>query len=509
MAKRWILLVASCAAVCVLLAGIVVTRLWTSPVSLVKQDDSAVSAVEVTRTSPGSQVRTVQLSADPVTTTVGGRQVATWAFNGQVPGPRISATVGDTIRAQVTNHLPQPLTVHWHGIAIRNDMDGVPHQTQEPIPNGGTFTYEFAVDHEGSYFYHSHVGAQLDRGLYGALVVSPPGRDATQDAVLLLDDWTDGVGRSPDDLLRQLAPSDGSGQMGGMNHGTNSGMSSMGGMGEMNHGAADPNRPLGSDTTDVDYPMYLINGRNSNEPSVVDVAPGKKVRIRLINAAASTPFRVVVGEGPMTVVATDGYPVQPVAAQSLVVGMGERYDVEVALPAGGTLPVAARVEGKSAQVVSLLRAEGAPVPRTIPVVPGLEMTPLPMAQLHAAQSSTLPTRSFDVGYDVTMSGGMMNNNWALDTPVVDGVTMPVHQGQRVRLVLINDTMMWHPMHLHGHTFQVIIPDGVGPRKDTVAVAPMSRVTVEFDADNPGQWMLHCHNIYHAEAGMMTAVSYVK
>lgn len=152
MKKWWMLLLVACSVAGALVVGLAFARPWATSVSLVSSRDAVVTTTEAARAVSGSQVRTVSLSADAVTVTVGGRQVATWAFNGQVPGPQIQATAGDTIRAEVTNNLPQPLTVHWHGIAIRNDMDGVPRQTQEPIPTGGTFTYEFTVAHEGSYF---------------------------------------------------------------------------------------------------------------------------------------------------------------------------------------------------------------------------------------------------------------------------------------------------------------------------------------------------------------------
>lgn len=504
--RIWITLLAAGAVLVAATAGYALVRPWSNATSasVVGPTDELVTMTERTRIGPDSRLRTVNLTAAPSTLTVGGRQVTTWAFNGQVPGPQIQAEVGDVIRAEVTNDLPQPLTVHWHGVAIRNDMDGVPNQTQLPIPTGGKFTYEFTVDHDGSYFYHSHVGLQMDRGLYGALIVTPKTRGSDRDVVMLLDDWTDGVGRSPDDLMTQLNPSTGSSGTGGMNHGGGSGM----GMGAMNHGAPDPSHPLDGGTVDVEYPMYLINGLGASVPSITDVAPGETVRVRLINAAASTPFRIATGAGPMTVVGSDGYDVQPVGADSLIVGMGERYDVLITAPTTGSIPVVARVEGTTTQVMSVLRVNGSTLPDPSISPGGLTETPLALAQLHSTEASRLPTRPVDVSYDVTMNGGMMGHDWSLDGPVVAGVTMPVRHGQRVRINLTNNTMMWHPIHMHGHTFQAITGNGDGPRKDTVAVAPMNTVTVEFDADNPGQWMLHCHNIYHAEAGMMTTLSYL-
>lgn len=510
---RWIAVAGICAVLMAALGWASFAQPWkaSATAAVVSPNDDVVAATEQARRVPNAQVKNVVLTAAPTTVDAGGHSVTTWAFNGQVPGPQITAQVGDVIRVKVVNQLPEPLTVHWHGIALRNDMDGVPDQTQSPIAPSGEFTYEFTVAHEGSYFYHSHVGVQMDRGLYGALIVAPKKPTGQRDVSMLLDDWTDGVGKTPDQLLAQLESGGSSSGMGGMNgedgsgSGMNHGGSGMSGMG----GSGSPSTPLGTDTVDLDYPMYLINGRSSQSPNIVAVAPGETVRLRFINAGTSTPFRVATGGSPMTVVASDGFNVDPVTADSLVIGMGERYDVLVTAPKSGSLPVVARVEGKAAQVMSVLRVNSAPLPSSTASPAGLAQNPLPLSALHATSASALPVKAANVSHDVTLNGGMMGYNWTLDAPTVDGVTMPLRQGQRVRLNIVNNTMMWHPIHLHGHTFQVVTGNGIGPRKDTVAVAPMTTTTVEFDADNPGQWMLHCHNLYHAEAGMMTTLSYLK
>ena len=519
----WIALFGICAVLTATLGWAGFTHPWDvqSSAAVVTPHDDVVAATEQVRRVATAQVRNVVLTAATTMVDVGGRSVSTWAFNGQVPGPQINAQVGDVIRARVVNRLPEPLTVHWHGIAIRNDMDGVPDQTQPPIAPGGEFTYEFTVAHEGSYFYHSHVGLQMDRGLYGALIVSPKKATSQRDIPMLLDDWTDGLGKTPDQLLAQLRAGGSSSGMGGMNHG-GSGMGGMNhggsGMGGMNHGGSgmgdmggstSASNPLGTDTVDLDYPTYLINGHSSQSPNIVNVAPNETVRLRFINAGTSTPFRVATGDGPMTVVATDGFNVEPIKANALVIGMGERYDVLVTAPKSGSLPVVARVEGKTAQVMSVLRVNSAPLPNSAANPIGLTQEPLPVSALHSTAENALPVKAADVAYDVTLSGGMMGYDWSLDAPTVNGVTMPLRRGQRVRLNIVNNTMMWHPIHLHGHTFQIVTGNGAGPRKDTVPVAPMTTVAVEFDADNPGQWMLHCHNLYHSEAGMMTTLSYLK
>lgn len=538
MLKRWIALSAVFAVLAGALAWVAVVQPWTSASAsaLVGPHDPVVSQSELQRRVPGSQVREVTLTAGESEVDLGGKRVRTWTFNGQVPGPQLDARAGDVVRTEVVNTLPDPLTVHWHGIALRNDMDGVPGVTQPAIAPGGRFTYEFIVPAAGTYMYHSHVGTQLDRGLYGPLVVQPTAENPAgqREITMMLDDWIDGTGKSPDDVLAdlksdgaQMSGDSGSGMSGmdhgsgmsgmdhgsgmsGMDHGSGSGMSGMD-HGSMNMGsraAGTAASPLGSDTTDVTYPMYLINGRRPESPAAYEVTPGERVRLRLVNVASSTPFRLAYGGGPMTVVATDGYDVRPVAANSLMIGMGERYDVIVRAPRAGAAPLVAAVERKSGQAMSVLRTAGASLPSATVRPGGLNAKPLALTDLHATPAVTLAQRRPDRTYRAALTGGMMSFDWGISAPSEDGVALPVKQGERIRLELTNNTMMWHPVHLHGHTFQVLTGNGTGPRKDTVAIPPMGTVTIEFDADNPGQWMLHCHNIYHAEAGMMTSLSYV-
>ncbi len=457
----------------------------------VVSDDGAVQAAEVLRRSPTASVREVALTAAPTTLELDGRARRTWAFNGSVPGPEIRLRAGDVLRATVTNDLPAPFTVHWHGIALRNDMDGVPGVTQDPIPPGQSITYEFTVSDPGTYLYHSHVGTQLDRGTYGALVVDDPSADAPlQDIPMLVDDWIDGTGTDPDQVYEGLL-ADSSGSMSGM------GMS-----------ATYPAEPLGADTGDVVYPYYLINGRGPAAPRSYDVAPGKQVRVRLINAGADTAFRVAAAGSRMTVVATDGFPVRPVVVDTLLLGMGERYDVLVTAPATGAMPVVAVAEGKQGQALAVLRVGPGPAPAADVTPAELTRRLLALADLQAAPDATLPAGTPDRTYPVMLTGGMQGYRWGLEVPSRSGVSLPVRRGERIRLQFENRTMMFHPMHLHGHTPQVVNDTGDGPRKDTVIVPPMGRVTVDIIADNPGQWLLHCHNGYHAEAGMLTTLSYV-
>lgn len=463
---------------------------------LVKPTDQAVRAAEQARQVSGAEVRDIELTAAPARIELGDRTVSTWAFNGRVPGPEIRVRAGDVVRARVHNELPEPLTIHWHGIALRNDMDGVPGVTQRPIEPGASFAYEFTAPDPGTYFYHPHTGTQLDRGLYGPLIVDESEPDSIRDITLMLDDWLDGTGWTPDEVLDRLRGGMTMSGMGGMGHG---GMH-MGGM------ATDPRAPLGDDTSDVDYPEYLINGRPASDPVTYSVQPGEKLRLRLVNAGADTPFRVALGGGRLTVVASDGFAVEPVTGDSLLIGMGERYDVIVTAPRAGAVALIAQAEGEQGQALAVLRAGPGGAPDVTPAE--LAGTPLTVTDLRATPEAALSSDTPDRTYPVGLTGGMVGYRWGIDAPEADGATLPVREGERVRLVLENRTMMWHPMHLHGHTFQVVNGNVPGPRKDTVVVPPVGTVTVEFIADNPGQWALHCHNLYHGEAGMMTTLSYV-
>ena len=251
-------------------------------------------------------------------------------------------------RVRVDNQLPADTSIHFHGIALSNDMDGVPGLTQDPIAPGGAFTYEFTAPHPGTYFYHSHSGVQLDRGLYGVVVIDDPAEPGGYDDewVVVLDDWVDGTGRTPDDVARELGMaasgegSESAGEMGGMDHGS---MEDMEGMGDM--GAETMQSDLLGGAGDVNYPYYLVNGRIPTDPVSLTAVPGRRIRLRIVNAGSDTAFRLALGGHRMTVTHSDGFPVTPRETDALLIGMGERFDVLVTL-ADGVFPLYAAAEGK-------------------------------------------------------------------------------------------------------------------------------------------------------------------
>lgn len=490
--------------------------------ALVGPSDPAIAAAEKKRTSTGRQ-RKLTLTAAPAMIDLGGGVMPkTWAFDGRTPGKEVRLSVGDTLVAELSNQLPNRTTtsIHWHGIALRNDMDGVPPATQTAVRAGSAFTYRFIADAPGTYFFHPHIGVQLDRGLYAPLIVEDPKEPLAYDDewVIVLDDWVDGVTGTPDDVFSELKL--GMADMGGMD---------MGGMGGMDMGSASPSASaspssggmgkkfmlmsatselLGGDAGDVRYPYHLINGRVATDPDVHTGKPGQKVRLRIVNAGSDTAYRVALGGHRLTVTHTDGFPVRHQEVDALLVGMGERYDVLVTL-GDGVFPLVALAEGKNANGLALVRTGSGSTPKATVRPKELDGMIMSASQFRAADDVRLKSARTDVTHRIKLTGNMMKYDWAINgTPfdMKDPEANPivVREGQRVRLDFVNDTDMWHPMHLHGHTYQL---GTSGPRKDTAIVLPKKTVSVFLDADNPGQWMLHCHNAYHGEAGMMANLAY--
>jgi FtsP/CotA-like multicopper oxidase with cupredoxin domain len=472
--------------------------------SVVGPHSSAIAKAEAARRGSGSLI-TSHLAVRPATVDLGGLSVATWAFGDTVPGPLLRAKAGDTLRVDVNNELAVDTSVHWHGIALRNDMDGVPGITQDPIGAGGAFRYEFIVPDPGTYFYHPHSGVQLDRGLYGVLVVDDPAEPGDYDTewIVVLDDWVDGTGRTPDQVLKalQTTKASSSGDMGDMGGMDGSSMGDMGGMGGM---GGEMQSPILGGAGDISYPRYLVNGRTPDAPVTLTGKPGQRVRIRLVNAGSDTAFRVALGGHRLTITHSDGFPVVPVETDAIMIGMGERFDVAVTL-ADGVFPLVASAEGKTGQGFALVRTAAGRTPAPTSQPTELSGRILLGSDLDPAESSRLDTRSVDRQHTLALAGSMAPYRWTINGKTFpDTEPLTVEQGERVRLRFANHSMMFHPMHVHGHTFAVV--DG-GARKDTVIVRPMQSIDVDLDADNPGQWAAHCHNIYHAESGMMTTLSY--
>ncbi len=458
--------------------------------SPIMPDSPLVAATEQARPHTGKTV-SMDLNVAPGTVDFAGRTAATSLYGDRLTGPEIRANVGDQLTVRVRNAMEEPTSVHWHGLALRNDMDGVPGVTQDQIPASTDFTYSYTVPHSGTYWYHSHTGMQRDRGLYGPLIFEDPSEPAIADVehVVVFDDWLDGLGRTPEEAFAELSAN---------------GMGAMGGM-DMSGGGAGGG-PLGIDTGDVVYPLHLINGRPPEDQAVLEARPGQRVRLRLINAGADTAYRFAVGGHKLTVTHADGFPVVPVEVDSLILGMAERYDV-VVTAGDGAFPVVAVPEGKDGQPAAraVLRTTMAQTPPADAVPTELSGKLLTYRDLAPAADVVLPSRPPDrqTRFDL----GLLNAyQWQINGRSRESLKpFDIAMDERVRLTFANNTGMFHPMHVHGHTFALT---DTGVRKDTIIVLPGAAVSVDLQADNPGQWLVHCHNAYHMASGMATLMSYV-
>jgi FtsP/CotA-like multicopper oxidase with cupredoxin domain len=484
------------------------------PVSLASGDlpaglRAAIAAAEAKRARSG-RTTALRLTAQPVQIDLAGTTLTTWAYSDAVPGLPLQARVGDLVAVDFHNGLPEATSVHWHGLAIRNDMDGVPGVTTLQVPTGAGFRFSFVVPDAGTYWLHPHHGMQMDRGLYAPFIIEDPDEKARYDAewVLVLDDCTDGVGRSAEQILAGLkagATGDG-GSMAGMDH-----MSGIGGMGSgIGGGPGMAGMMMGAG--DVDYPLYLVNGHSAADPDLLVAKPGDRVRLRIINAGADTIFTVALGGHRLTVTHADGHPVTPATTAALTIGMGERYDAVVTL-VDGVFPFVAEPVGKNLDGTKLARAlirtsRSASAPASAVRPAELDGPALTADRLSVAPGAALPRHTADRVLDVVLGGSMNPYQWTINGRTYDQATpLTIEPGQAGRLRIRNHTMMPHPIHLHGHTFQLGPAGGTGPRKDTVLFPPMGGVDADLVADNPGDWILHCHNAYHAETGMMTRLDY--
>lgn len=456
--------------------------------------------------STAGTIREYTIEAVEAELELAGRRVRTFTYGGQVPGPELRVREGETLRVLLENRLPEPTTIHWHGIPVPNAMDGVPDITQPAVPPGERFLYEFTVPVPGTYFYHTHVGVQLDRGLAGALIVEPGREELAYDreVVLVLDDWLDGIAGTPEEALRQLVGAGHGGHGGhGMGHGTMPG-GSMPGMGTMPGMTGTGGEPPEVEP-DLVYPFYLVNGRPPERPFEFVGKRGDVLRLRLVNAASATIFRVVLAGHRLVVVQADGQPIEPLEGDALRIGMGERYDLLVRLDNPGIWPLVAWAEGTDRAAQAVLRYEGesgrVPVSVTRPRELAGELVHGLRCRARSAGTLFVP----DVERPIVLGGGMGRYVWTIDGQAYPAAEpIRVQRGQRVRFRLQNMTMMPHPMHLHGHFFRMG-ESAQAPLRDTVLVDPMQEVAMDWIAENPGRWAFHCHHLYHQETGMMRIV----
>jgi FtsP/CotA-like multicopper oxidase with cupredoxin domain len=424
-------------------------------------------------------VREFRFSASPARVNLGGGpDFIAWTYNGQIPGPEIRVREGEIVRVILKNFLPEGTTIHWHGVPVPNSMDGVPVVTQKAVMPGEAFVYEFEAKPAGSYMYHSHVHYQLDQGLYGPLIIEPARPEGSYDReyTLVLEDWVMRDGGGIAETERRSAMG-----MGGMGMG---GMGMMRGGGGGIGGLASSAGPL----LEPVYDGYAVNGRVGPAITPLEVSKGDKVKLRLLNPSSATIYVLRLAGHTLTITHVDGRPIQPIQTDVLRIGMGE-----------GQLRIPVRYKGikqKEAEAPTFYR--------------GLRFaTYWDFQALYPSVASDLG--SVDRVYTQTLSGGMRSPYWTINGYVYpDSERLVVHPGETIGISYLNQSMMSHPMHLHGHFFRVVnqtLPRERWTLKDTIIVDPMQRVDIEFLADNPGNWFHHCHNLYHMEAGMANVVTF--
>jgi FtsP/CotA-like multicopper oxidase with cupredoxin domain len=477
----------------------------------------AVPFLPITRAAaaPDPRAARLRLTAGTRTLAVNGKPARVFGLIGPDGKPGITLSSGERFQVDLANEAGASTIIHWHGQLPPWTQDGFPWPQTPPISAGDSQSYDYAPI-AGTFWMHSHQGLQ-EQGLMTAPLIVYGAEDMRadrQEVVLMLHDFSF---RTPDELLAGLTKSN-VGQSptpkSGMgNNNMNMGSGSMGpmNMGAMNMGHMNMGPGMAMDLNDIDYDAFLANDRTLADPEVVRTEPGGRVRLRVINAASSTQFWIDLGALTGTVIAVDGHPVRPLRDTRLPLAIAQRLDVLIDLPGNGAYPIFAQVEGKRARTGIVLAASGALVSRL--GAEAAENAPPVDLSLERRLGAVAPLapRAPDVTHRVILAGAMAPYAWSLNGEYWPAVSpLMIAKGQRVAIEMVNHSMMAHPMHLHGHAFQVTGLNGAplaGAVRDTVLVPPMASVTIAFDADNPGRWAFHCHNLYHMATGMMTEVRY--
>jgi FtsP/CotA-like multicopper oxidase with cupredoxin domain len=419
-----------------------------------------------------------------------GRAVTVFGVFGADGRPGFSAREGERLSGTLRNESGRRLTMHWHGQVL------APWEEDRARPGGGFLKHNAEDAHDfaltpGTHWMHAHDLAEQQL-LAAPMVTREAAAPEVQEHVVMLHDF---AFRPPEEILAGLG-----GLMAHGGHGASGGEAGMAGM---DHAAMMPGMVHAND---VDYDAFLANERTLDDPEAVQVEAGAQVRLRIINGATATAFWIDTGALPSTCIAVDGSPCEPLPGRRFPLAQGQRVDLLCDVPqGGGAFPVFAQLEASHRRTGLILATPGAAVERladeaeTVSDHLGLgfdtalrALRPLrerPARMIHVALGE-------EPGYRWTLNGRVHGEHEPLGAAL----------GERVALMFMNPTSMMHPMHLHGHHFQVVdVGQGrfAGPMRDTVIVPPGGMVTVEAELDKPGAWFLHCHHLYHMATGMMT------
>ena len=445
----------------------------------------------------------LRLTAGRRTLEVNGKSASMFGITGPDGAPGLVLDPGQRFAVALANHAGEDTIVHWHGQTPPYLQDGVAETGGTLIASGDDQGYDFAA-RPGTHWMHSHHGLQEQMLMAAPLIVrtAEDVRADTQEVTVLLHDFTF---RDPADILAELGGHSGHGSaMPGM---------VMPGSDQAQHEMTSPVTVAGMDLNDVDYDAYLANDRTLADPLVVRTERRGHVRLRLINGATTTAFWIDLGALDGTLIAVDGDAVRPLMVRRFPLAQGQRADVLLDMKKAGAFPVLAQREGDRRRTGIILATPRAQLAKVAPDAESAAAAADLSLEARLSALKPLPPRRPDTVRRVALTGTMTPYVWSLD-----GRTWREHQplvvshGQRVELTMVNRSRMAHPMHLHGHHFQVTELNGkriAGALRDTVLVPVNGSVTVAFDADNPGRWLFHCHNLFHMATGMMTELIYEK
>lgn len=536
-----------------------------------------------------------------------GKPVVGMTINNSIPGPVLRFKEGDTARIHIHNEMSVETSIHWHGVLVPPDMDGVPYVSFPPIKAGTTFTYEFPIRQSGTYWYHSHTSLQEQSGVYGAIVIEPRQErlHPDRDYVILFSDWTD---ENPHEVIRTLKRGS---EWYAIEKGTGQSILGAARLGMLvSYFKRELQRMPAMDISDVAYDRFLADG--SPEISL-EAKPGETVRLRIIDGSSTTYFHLEFAGGPMSIVAADGLDVEPVKEKRFLISVAETYDVLIQVPDSGAYEFRATAhDGSGYASVWIGSGDRHPAPEVpkpnlyqtmgdISLKSIFALTPAavmgmsdheveagrfdqpgmpdmgkmhgsgmhmnhdapsmedmdhgdhiiehipqyrqsgkkygtdfslfaadvsaskdlaidgmnpgrpwpPYERLRSLKNTSFPNNKPVRDIRLTLDGDMERYVWFLNNkPLSESDSILIRKGEIARFIIINRTMMHHPMHLHGHFFRVVNGQGdCAPLKHTVNVAPMSTTVIEFDANELGDWFFHCHLLYHMKSGMARVVHY--
>ncbi len=445
--------------------------------------------------------RPLRLTAGRRTLEVNGKSASVFGITGPDGAPGLVLDAGQRFAVTLANRTGEDTIVHWHGQTPPYLQDGVTETGGTLIANGADQGYDFAA-RSGTHWMHSHHGLQEQMLMAAPLIVraAEDARTDTQEVTVLLHDFSF---REPAELLAEL----------GGHSGHAAAMPDM----AMPHTDAAPmtmgTSPAGAsmDLNDIEYDAYLANDRTLADPRVVRTERGGRVRLRLINGATTTAFWIDLGALEGTLIAVDGDAVLPIAVRRFPLAQGQRADVLLDLQGTGAFPVLAQREGDRRRTGIILATPQARIAKVASEADSAAAAVDLSLEARLVGVQPLPPRRVDRVHRIALTGTMTPYAWSIDDRTWrDHQPLVVAHGQRVEVTMVNRSRMAHPMHLHGHHFQVTALGDTrisGALRDTVLVPVNGSVTIAFDADNPGRWLFHCHNLFHMATGMMTELVY--